>query len=85
MPKFTNIFHTFCTKLSIKYFERHLVLKYHGGMHRYIQDQMDFLDISFLGATYRYFVKIEQNLKKRHDNLGLGTPHRKSQEREAQT
>jgi hypothetical protein len=37
VPNFTNIFHTLCTKLGIKYFERHLVLKYHGCLHRYIQ------------------------------------------------
>jgi hypothetical protein len=33
---FSNIFHTLCTKLGIKYSERHLVLKYHGALHRYI-------------------------------------------------
>ena len=37
VPEFTNIFHTLCTKLGIKYFERNMVLKYHGGIHRYIQ------------------------------------------------
>jgi hypothetical protein len=36
MPKFTNIFHTLCTKMGIKYSERHLVLKYHDGLNRYI-------------------------------------------------
>jgi hypothetical protein len=35
--EFTNVFHTLCTKLGIKYFERYLVLKYYGHMHRYIQ------------------------------------------------
>jgi hypothetical protein len=34
---FTNIFHTLCTKLGIKDSERHLVLKYCGCLHRYIQ------------------------------------------------
>jgi hypothetical protein len=58
VPKFTNIFHTLCTKLGIKYFERHLVLKYCGILHRYIQDEMEFLDTSSLGEAYRYVVKI---------------------------
>jgi hypothetical protein len=43
-----------------------LVLKYHGALHRYIQTEMDFLDISSLGVAYRYVVKIEQ--KFRHQN-----------------
>jgi hypothetical protein len=36
VPYFTNIFHTLHTKLGIKDSERHLVLKYHGALHRYI-------------------------------------------------
>jgi hypothetical protein len=40
VPEFTNIFHTLCTKLGIKYSERHLVLTYHGVLHRYIQAEM---------------------------------------------
>jgi hypothetical protein len=66
VPEFTNTFHTLCTKLGIKDSERHLVLKYHGALHRYIQTEMDFLDISSLGAAYRYVVKIEQKFK--HQN-----------------
>jgi hypothetical protein len=46
--------------------ERHLVLKYHGALHRYIQTEMDFLNISSLGASYKYVVKIEH--KFRHQN-----------------
>jgi hypothetical protein len=46
---------------------------------------MEFVDISSLGATYQYAVKIEQKLKKRCNNLGLGTPHNKSQKRAAPT
>ena len=30
----TNVFHTLCTKIGIKYFEQYLVLKYHSSMHR---------------------------------------------------
>jgi hypothetical protein len=64
--EFTNTFHTLRTKLGIKDSERHLVLKYRGALHRYIQTEMDFLDISSLGAAYRYAVKIEQEFK--HQN-----------------
>ena len=46
IPYFTNIFHTLCTKLGNKDSERHLVLKYCGCFHRYIQTKMDFLDIA---------------------------------------
>jgi hypothetical protein len=66
VPEFTNNFHTLCTKLGIKDSERHLVLKYRGALHRYIQTEMDFLDISSLGAAYRYVVKIEKKFK--HQN-----------------
>ena len=59
VPEFTNTFHTLRTKLGIKDFERHLVLKYRGALHTYIQTEMDFLDISSLGVAYRYAVKIE--------------------------
>jgi hypothetical protein len=36
LPEFTNVFHTLRTKMGIKYSERHLVLKYRNGLHRYI-------------------------------------------------
>jgi hypothetical protein len=65
IPDFTNIFHTLRTKLSIKYVERHLVLKYHNFLHRYIQTEMDFLDIASLGMSCRYIVKIEQKFKQK--------------------
>jgi hypothetical protein len=63
---FTNNFHTLHTMLGIKDSEQHLVLKYHGALHRYIQTEMDFLYISSLGVAYRYVVEIE--LKFRHQN-----------------
>ena len=66
MPEYTNIFHTLQSKLGIRDFEGHLVLKYHSGLHRYIQSEMDFLDISSLGATYQYVVKIEQKFKQKN-------------------
>jgi hypothetical protein len=59
IPKLTNTFHTLCTKMGIKDSEKNLVLKYHGALHRYIQTEMDFLDISSLDVAYRYVVKIE--------------------------
>ena len=64
--EFTNTFHTLRTKLGIKDFKRHLVLKYHGALHRHIQTEMDFLEISSFGVAYRYVVKIEQKFK--HQN-----------------
>jgi hypothetical protein len=66
VPEFTNTFHTLRTKLGIKDFERYLVMKYSRALHRYIQTEMDFLDISSLDTTYRYVVKIEQKFK--HQN-----------------
>jgi hypothetical protein len=74
---FTNIFHTLRTKLGIKYSERHLVLKYHGALHRYIQTEMEFLDISSLGVAYRYAIKIEQKLKQKTQQFGPGNPSQK--------
>jgi hypothetical protein len=52
VPEFKNIFHTLRTKLGIKDSERHLVLKYRSGLHRYIQIEMEFLYISSLVAAY---------------------------------
>jgi hypothetical protein len=66
--EFTNTFHTLYTKIGIKDSERHLVLKYHGALHRYIQTEMDFLDISSLGVAYRYVVKIDRNLGTRKNS-----------------
>ena len=63
--EYINIIHTLRSKLGIKDCELHLVLKYRSGLHRYIQSEMDFLDISSLGAAYRYAIKIEQSLRKR--------------------
>jgi hypothetical protein len=74
--EFTNTFHTLHTKLGIKDSEQHLVLKYRGALHRYIQTEMDFLDISSLGVAYRYVVKIEK--KFRHQNKWeFGSPNPK--------
>jgi hypothetical protein len=52
--------------MGIKYSDIHLVLKYHGALHRYIQTEMDFLEISSLDVAYRYALKIENKFK--HQN-----------------
>ena len=83
--RFTNIFHTLRTKMGIKDSERHMVLKHCGALHRYIRTEMEFLDISSLGAAYQYAAKLSRSSNKRHCNLGMGTPHKKSQERVATT
>jgi hypothetical protein len=38
---------------------------------------MEFLDISSLGATYRYTIKIEQKFKQKTQQFGLGNPSQK--------
>jgi hypothetical protein len=58
--EYTNIFHTLCSKIGIKYFERNLVLKYPNDMHRYIEIEMVFLDISSLGAL----IDMQSNLSR---------------------
>jgi len=59
VTEFRNIFHTLCTKMGIKDSEQHMVLKYHGALHRYIHTKMEFMDILSLGMAYRYSIKIE--------------------------
>jgi hypothetical protein len=39
-------------------------------LHRYIQIEIEFLDIASLGTTYRYVVKIEQKFKKKRREFG---------------
>ena len=60
-----NLFHTLHTKLGIKDSEKHLVLKYCSCLHRYSQEEMEFLDISSLGTANRYAAKIEQKFKQK--------------------
>jgi hypothetical protein len=47
-----NLFHTLRTKLGIKDSEKHLVLMYRSFLHRYIQEEMEFLKISSLSVAY---------------------------------
>jgi hypothetical protein len=75
IQEFTYTFHALHTKLGIKDSEQHLVLKYRGALHRYVQTKMDFLGISSLSVAYQYVVKIEQKFK--HQNkweLGSTNP-----------
>ena len=67
----TNLFHSLRTMLGIKYLEKHLMLNYNGCLHRYIQEEMEFLDISLLGTTYRYAAKIEQKFKQKKREFGF--------------
>jgi hypothetical protein len=54
--------------------KKHLVLKYRGALHRYIQTKMEFLYISSLGMAYQYVIKIKQKLKQKMQKFGLGNP-----------
>ena len=74
MPEFTNIFHILRTKLGIKDTEHNLILKYRGCLHKYIQEEMEFLNISSLGIAYRYAVKIEQKFKQKKRDFGSANP-----------
>jgi hypothetical protein len=67
----TNLFNTLRTKLGIKDLEKHLVLKYRNYLHRYIQEEIKFLDIFSLGVAYRYAAKIEQKLKQKKRDFGF--------------
>eukprot|EP00253_Pinus_taeda_P015810 PITA_15810 len=77
--EFTNIFHTLRIQLGIKDSELYLVLKYRGCLHRYIQEEMEFLNISSLGIAYRYVVKIEQKFKQKKRDFGSSNPKPKGQ------
>ena len=50
--------------------DKHLVLKYRICLHRYIQEEMEFLDISSLSMAYRYAAKIEQKFKQKKRDFG---------------
>ena len=49
-------------RFGIKNYERELVLKYHSCIHKYIEDEKDFLNISF-SVAYQYVVKIKYKCK----------------------
>jgi len=66
VPEYTDKVHTLHTKLGIRDSERHRVLTYCSGLHRYIRTEMEFLDISSLGVAYRYAIKMKQKIKQRN-------------------
>ena len=76
---FTKNFHTLHTQLGIKDSDLHLVLKYYGCLHRYIQEDMEFLNISSLGMAYQYAITIEQNFKQKKRDFGFAVPKTKGQ------
>ena len=63
--EYTNIFHALSTKLGIKDSKKHRVMKYNCGLHRYIQIEMDFLNIATLPNAFKYASKIEEKFKQR--------------------
>ena len=69
-----NMFHTLHKKLGIKDSERHLVLKYCDFLHKQIQEEMEFLNITSLGTAYRYVAKIEQKFKQKKRDFGSANP-----------
>eukprot|EP00253_Pinus_taeda_P017352 PITA_17352 len=74
VTEFTNRFHTLRTNLGIKDSEQHLILKYHDCLHKYIQEEIEFLNISSLGTAYRYAVKVEQKFKQKKRDFGSANP-----------
>lgn len=66
MLEYANIFYTLCSNIGTKDSKRHLILRYFSDLNRYIEMEMDFLDISSLRGTYRYVVKLEKTLKQRN-------------------
>ena len=61
-------------KVGIKDSEQHLVLKYRVCLHKYIQEEIEFLNISSLGTTYRYAVRVEQKFKQKKRDFGSANP-----------
>ena len=68
-----NLLHTLRANLGIKDSERNLVLKYRGCLHKHIQQEMEFLDITSLVTAYRYATKIEQKFKQKKQDFGSAT------------
>jgi hypothetical protein len=51
-----------------------MVLKYRSNLHRYIQIEMEFMDITSLGMTYRYVVKVEKKFRQKRCEFGSANP-----------
>lgn len=71
VSEFTNIFHALGTKLGIKEFVQNWALKYHDIIHKYIQDDKEFLDICSPRVSYRYPIKIKKKFKGRSEIFDL--------------
>jgi hypothetical protein len=70
VPEYTNIFHTLHTNLGIRDYEKHLVLKYHNDLHRYIKK-----DIDLLVDYYQYAIKIKKKFKQKNKwDLSFANP-----------
>lgn len=71
VQEYTNMFHALAAKLGIKDCEKHRVLKYQSGLHRYFQTEMEFLNIETLPSAYKFATKIEEKFKQkgRRDNF----------------
>ena len=48
-----------------------MVLRHCNCLQKYIQEEMEFLDISSLGTAYRYAAKIEQKFKQKKRDFGF--------------
>ena len=72
---FANVFHTLHTKLGIKDSKQHLVLKYCSCLYKYIQEEIEFLNISSFGTTYRYVVNINQKFNQKKKEFGFVNPN----------
>jgi hypothetical protein len=59
--------------MGIKYLERHLVLKYHDALHRYIQTKMEFWTSHPWVWSTDMPSKSCRSSNKRSENLGHGT------------
>eukprot|EP00253_Pinus_taeda_P029008 PITA_29008 len=57
VPEFTNLFILFTQSWVSRIRRQHLILKYRGCLHKYIQEEIQFLNIPSLGAAYQYAVK----------------------------
>jgi hypothetical protein len=68
-------------KLGIKESEQHLVLKYRDCLHRYIQTEIEFLDIT----TLDIMSISNKNLSRRGESLDLQTPHSRIKAKESPT
>jgi hypothetical protein len=83
MLEYNNAFHTMGIKLGIWDSEWHLVLKYHDILHKHIKIEMEFLNISSVGSSYYYAIKIERNFRhKGKKEFGVGNQQHQKDKRD---